>query len=204
MLKIHYSPGGKRFLDISLAAAALLILSPLFYFIAFLIKVESAGPVFFKQVRTGKNFKKFRLVKFRSMAVDNDSEKKQFEPGSSNRVTKIGFFLRKTKVDELPELFNILTGDMSIVGPRPEVEKYIEVYPDDFRKILKIQPGLSDYASIKYRNEEEVLAAQSDPEKFYVEKILPDKLLLAGIYSENVTLKTDLTIIVKTIRRIMN
>jgi len=136
------------------------------------------------------------------MSVSKGAGAKEFDPGDSRRITRVGWILRKMKLDELPELFNVLNGDMSIVGPRPEVEKYVNFYSEKFKEILKIRPGLSDYASIKYRAEESILASQSDPEEYYLRVILPDKLLLAKHYVEEISLSTDLRIIRDTLRSI--
>lgn len=127
----------------------------------------------------------------------------EFEPGCINRITKTGFFIRKTKLDELPELFNVLKGDMSLVGPRPEVERYVQIYQEDFKEVLKIRPGLSDFASIKYRDEEDILSKQRDPEQYYCHVILPDKLQLAKYYVEKMSLKKDLAIIGRTLMRVV-
>ena len=164
------------------------------------VKLESRGPAFFRQKRAGRNQKPFQLLKFRSMVISQNPEQEEFELGDSSRITRLGSLLRRNKLDELPELFNVLNGDMSIVGPRPEVEKYVQFYPDDFKEILAVRPGLSDFASIKYRNEEEILAKQDNPEKYYIKEILPDKLKLARKYLEEISLKTDLRIIGKTIK----
>jgi lipopolysaccharide/colanic/teichoic acid biosynthesis glycosyltransferase len=137
------------------------------------------------------------------MLCEDHASKDQFNPGDKSRVTRIGKFLRKTKIDELPELINVLKGDMSIIGPRPEVARYIQVYPEDFRVVLKIRPGLSDYASVKYRDEEEILATQQDPESHYLQVILPDKLRLAKVYAEKVSFTVDLDIMKKTLRGIL-
>ena len=137
------------------------------------------------------------------MSIPKNISQQEFDPGDINRVTRVGKFLRKTKLDELPELFNVLNGDMSIVGSRPEVKKYVKVYPDDFKEILKIKPGLSDYASIKYRDEETILANQSDPERYYRQFILPDKLYLAKRYIEDISFKTDMCIIKETLKSIL-
>ena len=195
-----YYPVSKRLLDIFLSAISLLILSPLFYVVMILVKLDSTGPVFFKQKRIGQDFRPFNLIKFRSMANNKKETSSEFDPGSVSAVTKMGYFLRETKLDELPELINILNGDMSIVGPRPEVEKYVQAYPEDFSVILKIRPGLSDYASIKYHSEERILASQPNPEQFYLNVILPDKLRLARRYAEEISFSTDLRIIKDTLR----
>jgi len=200
---MKYNPSLKRLLDLVLTAIALLILSPIFYFIIIFIRLDSTGPAFFKQKRIGQHFRPFHLIKFRSMAVHGSLMQHEFDPGYIGRVTRIGAFLRKTKLDELPELFNVLTGDMSIVGPRPEVEKYVNFYSEDFKEILKVRPGLSDYASIKYRDEEKILADRAHPEKFYEEEILPDKLHLAKEYIESISFKTDIHIIVETLKSIL-
>lgn len=200
---LRYNPHIKRGLDILLSALAILVLSPVLLVLSILICLESEGGAFFFQTRIGKEMQPFRLIKFRSMTTDSDALSRQFEPGDSRRVTRLGNSLRKAKLDELPELFNVLLGDMSIVGPRPEVARYVKFYPDQFRKILSVRPGLSDQASIKYRNEEEVLARASDPEKHYVLNILPDKLKLAAKYVESISLATDARIISSTLRTII-
>jgi lipopolysaccharide/colanic/teichoic acid biosynthesis glycosyltransferase len=136
------------------------------------------------------------------MLACKDSGQPEFDPGDSRRITRVGWILRKTKLDELPELFNVLNGEMSIVGPRPEVEKYVNSYSEDFKTILKVRPGLSDYASIKYRDEEAIFARQSDPEHYYVHVILPDKLRLAKRYIKNISFSTDLHIIKDTLKSV--
>ena len=193
----------KRLLDIFLSTIGLLILSPLFYVIIIFIKLDSPGPIFFKQKRISQHFKPFQLTKFRSMSMDICESQREFEPGDNARVTRVGSFLRKAKLDELPELFNVFSGDMSIVGPRPEVEKYVRAYPEDFKAILKIRPGLSDFASIKYRDEESILASQPDPEAHYLNVLLPDKVRLARLYAEEISFSTDLRIIRDTLRSIV-
>lgn len=128
---------------------------------------------------------------------------RQFEPGDDRRITRAGRILRKTKIDELPELLNILLGDMSVVGPRPEVAKYVNLFQNDYKLVLNVRPGLSDFASIKYRDEEEILASQANSDKYYIEKILPDKLHLASKYVKNISFKTDLHVILETIKSIL-
>jgi len=179
-----------------------MLLSPAFVLTCILVCIDSKGPPFFIQERIGKGMIPFRLVKFRSMTCNDKIERGQFHPGDNCRVTRVGKVLRRTKIDELPELFNIFKGDMSIVGPRPEVEKYIKYHPSEFEEVMKLRPGLSDFASIKYSDEETILASQEDPEKFYIDLILPDKLRLAREYSQNISLKTDMRIILTTIRNI--
>lgn len=193
----------KRLLDLFLSTAALLVFSPLLLLLALLVKASSQGPVFFRQERAGKNGRYFRIFKFRSMAVDPDAEKKGFEPGSKMRVTPIGKILRKTKLDELPQLLNVLKGEMSIVGPRPEVRRYIELYPERWNTVLSIAPGITDPGSIEFRNEEEILAAASDPEKEYTEKLLPSKLDLYENYVASVSFVSDIKIIVRTAKAVI-
>jgi lipopolysaccharide/colanic/teichoic acid biosynthesis glycosyltransferase len=168
-----------------------------------LIRADSKGPFFFLQKRVGKGGKPFNLVKFRSMTVEKVATKGLFEPGDARRVTFIGKFLRKTKVDELPELFNVLVGDMSIIGPRPEVEKYVELFPEEYDLVLRVRPGLSDFASIKYRNEEDILAGRTDPEEYYLKIILPDKLGLAKEYVDNISFRADMKMVCKTVKSIL-
>jgi len=199
---MRYYPTIKRLLDILLSLAALSILSPLFCFTILFIKLDSNGPAFFRQQRIGKDFRPFGLIKFRSMV--HNPQKSQFNPGDESRVTRIGRFIRKTKIDELPELLNVLRGNMSIIGPRPEVSRYVEIYPDKFNKILSVRPGLSDFASIKYRDEEKILSNQYDPERFYIETILPDKLRLAQQYVDAISFQTDMKIIFETLKEVLS
>jgi lipopolysaccharide/colanic/teichoic acid biosynthesis glycosyltransferase len=137
------------------------------------------------------------------MRQERDELRRQFDPGDDRRVTRLGRLLRKTKLDELPELFNVVLGDMSIVGPRPEVEKYVSLFRKEYDVILKVRPGLSDLASIKYRNEEEILASRVNSEKYYIDEILPDKLKLAKEYLENISFKADIYIVLETIKSIL-
>ena len=202
LLQMIYENFGKRLFDIVFSFCGLTLLSPFFVIMALLIKIGSPGPIFFFQERMGKGGDNFKLIKFRSMHINPAQEKKGFNPGDDARVTRLGKFIRRAKIDELPELLNVLRGNMSIIGPRPEVEKYVRAYPEDFKVILKIRPGLSDYASIKYRDEETILAGQHDPEQYYLQVILPDKLRLARSYVEDVSLLTDAGIIMRTIRSI--
>jgi len=200
---LTYNPHIKRLLDLALAIPAFFVLAPFFCVVCVFILVDSKGSPFFIQERIGKGMLPFRLIKFRSMTHVNSLAKAQFNPGDNNRVTKVGAFLRKTKIDELPELINVVKGDMSIVGPRPEVEIYVQDYSEDFRKILQIRPGLTDFASIKYRDEENILAKQPDPEVYYREVLLPDKLSLAKCYVDRVSFDTDVRIIKNTLKSII-
>jgi len=189
----------KRIFDIIISIVFLPIFILLAIPIALLIKLESRGPIFFKQKRAGKNGKYFEILKFRSMISSPEDEKKEFEPGEKKRITKVGAVLRKTKLDEIPQIINVIKGDMSIVGPRPEVKKYVDIYPERWKKILSIRPGITDPASVKFRNEEELLSKSDDSEREYKENILPGKLKLYEEYISNITFVNDLKIIFKTI-----
>ena len=195
-----YVPHVKRTVDIVIAAFAIIVLSPLLFIIIFFILLDSKDFPFFIQERIGRNMKPFRLIKFRSMSSKTVDDGCQFEPGEEDRITRIGRIIRKTKLDELPELFNVLKGDMSIVGPRPEVPQYVAIYPQEFSRILQLRPGLSDFASIKYRDEQELLNSHANPKAYYKNFILPDKLRLYREYLEKVSIKTDIRIMVHTIK----
>lgn len=162
-----------------------------------------AGPIFFNQVRVGRNRKLFRLKKFRSMTILKNSENGAFDLGSNTRVTSLGKILRRTKLDELPQLFNVIIGDMSIVGPRPEVQKWTEIYPEKWDIVLKVKPGITDNASIHFRNEEDLLAASSNPYDTYKNEILPLKLNYYIDYVNNNSLWGDIVIIIKTFKQII-
>jgi len=188
----------KRIFDFFLALAMILFFTPLLVVIAILIKITSDGSVFFKQNRGGKNNEYFNIIKFRTMSVKKNNDENEFDAGSSTRVTSIGRILRKSKLDELPQLFNVLKGEMSFVGPRPEVKTYIDLYPNRWRKVLSVRPGITDPASIKFRNEEEILAKSTDPENKYRNSILPSKLTLYEHYVDNISLFFDIKLIIKT------
>lgn len=166
----------KRFFDLSTSAIAIALIWPILLLISIWIKLDSSGPVFFRQERVGRHGRTFRIFKFRTMTVDAEKKGLQLTVGGDNRVTRAGKFLRKTKLDELPQLFDVLIGNMSIVGPRPEVPKYIAQYPASIRKqVLSVRPGITDRASIEFRNENEILSNSADPEKSYINEILPIK-----------------------------
>ena len=193
-----------RFFDILFSLFALVFLSPLFLFITLLIKLESKGNAFFKQLRVGEKGKHFNLLKFRTMV--NNAEKKglQLTVGKKdNRITKVGYLLRKYKLDELPQLINVLKGEMSIVGPRPEVPKYVDLYTEEQRKVLNSKPGISDYASIEFINENEILAKAENPEQIYIHEIMPAKIRLNLKYIENRNLKEYFKIIFYTFYQIL-
>lgn len=179
-----------------------MVLSPILVIIAIAITFDSKGGVFYKQMRVGKDGKEFGLYKFRTMRPDSDKVK--ITVGDRDpRVTNVGFYLRKYKLDELPQLINILKGEMSVVGPRPEVKQYVELYTPEQLKVLTVKPGLSDLATLEYVNESEILAQSSDPQKTYIEEIMPDKLSLNLKYIENQSFLGDLKIIFKTFARII-
>jgi lipopolysaccharide/colanic/teichoic acid biosynthesis glycosyltransferase len=188
-----------RFLDFVFSLIGLIILSPVFLLVALTIKLTSKGPVFFKQSRVGKDGKDFKVYKFRSMYVDADKRGLLTVGGKDNRVTKIGYYLRRFKIDELPQLINVVKGEMSIVGPRPEVRRYVDLYSPDQLKALKVLPGITDYASIEYRNENDLLALAGNPEEFYVQEIMPKKIELNFKYINNRSVQEYFKIITKTV-----
>jgi len=188
----------KRILDVCCSLLVLTVLLPFWLLIALLIVLESKGGVFYKQVRVGKDNKEFHLYKFRTMRVGADKEGLLTVGERDNRITRVGYFLRKYKIDEFPQLFNIVKGDMSIVGPRPEVRKYVDLYTPEQMRVLSVRPGLTDYASIKYVHENEVLAASENPEQTYIDEVMPAKLELNLQYIKNQSLKEDLKLIFKT------
>jgi len=192
----------KRAFDIVLAMLGLLLLSPLLLLVALLIRLDSPGPIFFKQERVGRKFRPFRIYKFRTMVHDAPQRGGPITFGADPRITRLGRVLRKAKIDELPQLINVLRGEMSFVGPRPEVRKYVELFREDYAEILKIPPGITDLASIKYRDEAQVLGRAENPEEEYVMCVLPKKIELAKAYLERSSLFFDLTLIMKTLLRL--
>lgn len=193
----------KRLFDILFSSMGLLVFLPLFISIGLFIKLDSAGPVFYKQKRIGRQFVPFLIYKFRTMVRDADKKGLQITSGEDIRITRIGKFLRKTKIDELPQLINVLKGEMSFVGPRPEVEKYVELYKDDYKCILRVRPGITDISSIKFRDEERVLGNQDDPEDYYKSVLLPEKMKLAKKYIKEASFFYDLSLILSTIFRVI-
>ena len=189
----------KRIFDFVVALAGLAILSPLFVVIVIAIKLDSAGPVFFRQERVGKGFRPFVLYKFRTMVKNAPSLGGPLTAPTDPRITRVGRLLRRTKLDELPQLVNVLCGDMSLVGPRPEVPYYVDQFRADFEEVLQVRPGITDLASIKYRNEHELLATAPDPEELYRRQILPDKIRLAKEYIARSSFVFDLTVLVRTL-----
>lgn len=190
--------GMKRVFDIVASALGLVILFPAMLAIAGLVLVESGPPVLFRQIRVGRFGRDFRLYKFRSMTVLAGSEMGSFEAGICQRVTRVGRVLRRTKLDELPQLWNVLHGEMSLVGPRPEVRKWVEAYPERWAKVLEVRPGITDPASIQFRHEEEFLARSVNPERTYRDVVLPQKLDLYEAYVRQQSFVGDLAILGKT------
>lgn len=193
----------KRAVDTLGAFCGLVVCAPLFIVIALLIKMDSSGPVLFKQVRMGRGFREFRLYKFRTMVPDASLRGGAITIGEDPRVTRIGRFLRQFKLDELPQLFNVLKGDMSFVGPRPEVPYYVEKFREDYQDVLRVRPGLTDLASLKYIDEQVVLGKASKPEDEYTNKILPEKIRLAKLYIEHASLTFDLAVIAQTLLQLL-
>ncbi len=194
----------KRLFDIILSSFGILLLSPILVIIAALVKISSKGPVFYRQVRVGKGNEDFRIFKFRTMYTGSDKKGLLTVGGRDPRVTKVGYYLRKFKLDELPQLFNVFTGEMSLVGPRPEVRKYVDYYSDSDMEVLSVRPGITDYASIAFRNENDILKESEDPERKYIEEIMPIKLGLNKKYIAEKGMFKDLSIILKTITVIIN
>lgn len=192
----------KRLFDLVLSICGILFLLPFFIIVSILIKLDSHGDIIFKQTRVTKDGREFKIFKFRTMRPDTEKQG-QITVGADKRITSIGKFLRKTKLDELPQLFNIVMGDMSFVGPRPEVPKYVAMYTQEQREILKVRAGITDYASIYFSNESEILGEQKEPEKFYIEKIMPYKIKLNKKYIKEAGLLTDIKIIFLTIFKII-
>lgn len=191
----------KRAFDFIFSFIGLILLSPIFLIISLLIALSSKGGVFYKQTRVGKDNIDFKVYKFRSMIVDADKKGLLSigKDGRDPRVTKIGYILRKYKLDELPQLINVLKGDMSLVGPRPEVRKYVDLYDDKQKEILKVRPGITDIASITYRNENDLLSQNPNPEDYYIQEIMPKKISLSLEYVKTRTLIKDIKLIFKTI-----
>lgn len=192
-----------RFFDIFFSAFGLIILSPFFIIISLWIVLDSKGRIFYKQIRVGKNNIDFKLYKFRSMAVGSDKKGLITVGARDSRITRSGYFLRKYKIDELPQLINVLKGDMSLVGPRPEVRKYVDMYTDEQRKVLGVRPGITDYASIEYIDENNILAQAPNPDKAYIEQVLPDKINYNMKYINNQSIIEYFKIIVLTIIKII-
>jgi lipopolysaccharide/colanic/teichoic acid biosynthesis glycosyltransferase len=188
----------KRVFDLAVSATLLLVLSPLLVAIAIAVATTSPGGALFRQDRVGRGGRPFRIVKFRTMTHASGTEKGSFEPGSTARVTSIGRVLRATKLDELPQLWNVLRGEMSLVGPRPEVPRWTQVHRERWAEVLRVRPGITDAASLEFRDEERILAAKPDPEAAYREEVLPRKLELAERYVRERSFVGDLAILART------
>lgn len=193
----------KRLFDIISSCIGLFLLLPVFIIIAILIKTGSPGPVFFAQRRMGRNFRPFMLCKFRSMVMGAPEKGPAITSSGDPRITKIGRFLRMTKLDEMPQLINVLNGNMSIVGPRPEVEKYVELFKDDYKEILQVKPGITDYATIEFRDEEAVLKKFQNPEDGYIKEVLPRKIALYKRYIKEKGFFVDTKLIFLTLWKIV-
>ena len=189
-----------RFFDLIFSIMGLVILSPLFIVLYLLIRIESKGGGFYSQERIGKNGKPFKLYKFRSMRIGSDKKGLITIGEKDNRITKTGFILRKYKLDELPQLWNVVIGDMSLVGPRPEVKKYTDLYTEEQKQVLHVRPGITDWASIKYVDENKILGESKTPDEAYVNLIMPNKIKLNMVYIQNQTLGEYFKIIFTTFK----
>jgi len=192
----------KRLFDIIFSSIGLILLFPVFVIVTILIKIDNRGPIFFIQKRVGRNFKVFNIYKFRTMIMKTSYQGLPITVGNDSRITKIGKFLRKTKLDELPQIFNVIRGDMSFVGPRSEVEKYVNLYREEYREILKLRPGITDIASLTYSNESKILDGKNNPEEYYTNVILPHKIKFAKEYIKKSSFLFDLKLILLTIYKI--
>jgi lipopolysaccharide/colanic/teichoic acid biosynthesis glycosyltransferase len=198
-----YGRYGKRVFDLILSIPSIIILSPVFLISALLIKIETPGPVSFNQERIGREGRPFNLYKFRTMVKNASSIGPSVTPANDERITRAGRLLRKFKVDEMLQIFNIVKGDMSVIGPRPELRKYVDEFKDDYREILRIKPGMTDYALIAFRNEEEILSKFDNVEEGYVKEIMPEKIKLYRKYLNEMSLRTDIRIFFGTIMEIL-
>lgn len=193
----------KRTFDVVASGLGLIVLSPLFVVLAIWIKADSKGPVFYRQVRVGRHNRDFRLYKFRSMRPDSDKKGLITVGGHDPRVTRSGYYIRKYKLDELPQLINVFLGDMSLVGPRPEVRKYVDMYTPEQMRVLDVRPGITSLASIRYRNENDILAKASNPDRAYVTQVMPDKIAIDLEYVPKASLLTDIRLIFMTFKEII-
>lgn len=194
----------KRIFDVVMSGLGLVVLSPLFVLVSLWIKLDSPGPVFYRQIRVGRNNRDFRLFKFRSMRVGSDRKGLITVGGHDPRVTRSGYFIRKYKLDELPQLINVLIGDMSLVGPRPEVRKYVDMYTPEQLHVLDVRPGITSLASIRYRNENELLDRVEDPDRCYVEEVMPDKLRIDLEYVADRSFVYDIKLIFRTFLEVIS
>jgi len=195
-----YKKYGKRIFDIIASLFGLILLTPFLIIIIVWIKLSSKGPVFYVQKRVGVGFREFDMYKFRSMVVDAEKKGPSITSGDDPRITKIGKILRKTKIDELPQLFNVLKGDMSLVGPRPEVMKFVSQKKEEYKKVLSVKPGITDNAAIVYRDEEKIMEQFEDKEKGYIQEVLPKKIELYFQYIDNISFVNDIKLILQTLK----
>ena len=194
----------KRCLDLALAVPGVVMLAPLFALLMIFIKLDSRGPAFFRQVRIGRQGRPFRIFKFRTMVADAETRGGQITVGADQRITRVGQFLRRTKLDELPQLLNVLKGEMTLVGPRPEVPRYVAQYGEAEKPLLALTPGITSMASLQFRRESELLAAQTDPETFYLTQVMPEKVSIDLAYARRATVISDLAVIAKTLTCLMS
>ena len=194
----------KRLFDIVASGCGLLVFSPVLLIVAIWIKLDSRGPVFYRQVRVGYKNKDFRIFKFRSMRIGSDKGSLVTIGGSDPRITRSGYFIRKYKLDELPQLINVFVGDMSLVGPRPEVRHYVDYWTPEQMHVLDVRPGITDPASIKFRNENELMGQTENPEDYYINVIMQEKIKLYLEYVENASFMYDLMLIFKTFKVIIS
>ena len=192
----------KRTFDIGVSFVGLILLSPLMLLAALAIKLDSPGPIMFRQKRIGKGFRPFLIYKFRTMVQGASDRRRSLTVGDDPRITSSGRFLRRTKIDEIPQLINVLKGDMSFVGPRPEVPEFVELFREDYEEILTVRPGITDLASVKYRDEAAVLGHCNNPQEEYLRHVLPDKINLNKEYIRRSSFFFDLTLILKTVRKL--
>jgi lipopolysaccharide/colanic/teichoic acid biosynthesis glycosyltransferase len=188
-----------RFFDFVFSFVTIITFFPIGLILSIIIKIESKGGVFYKQIRVGRNGKDFKIWKFRTMYVDSDKKGLLTVGAKDTRITRIGYFLRKYKIDEFPQFINVLIGEMSIVGPRPEVRKYVNLYNNEQIKILSVRPGITDSASIKYKNEASILSKQSNPEEYYINTILPEKINLSIENINNISLVKYFSVMYRTV-----
>ena len=193
----------KRFFDIIASGCGLLVLSPIFLIMAIWIKLDSKGPVFYRQVRVGRHNKDFRILKFRSMRVGADKGSLVTIGGRDPRITRSGYFIRKYKLDEFPQLINVFKGEMSLVGPRPEVRHYVDYWTAEQMHVLDVRPGITDPASIKFRNENELMEKAENPEDYYINVIMQEKIRLYLEYVENASFWYDIRLVFQTIKVII-
>ena len=198
-----YESCGKRIFDLLLSLPSLVVLSPVFLASAILIKLETPGPMIFSQERIGKGKRVFKLYKFRTMVKDASRMGPPVTKAKDARITNVGKLLRKFKVDEMLQIINVIKGDMSVIGPRPEIKKYVDMFQEDYEQVLRIKPGMTDYALIAFRNEEEILSRFHDVEEGYVKEVLPEKIKLYKKYMAEMSLVTDIRIFLGTIWEIL-